>query len=102
MSTAVPKAVLDRRLVRKGNTAIPQVRVSWIGLPDVAAMWEDYYILKERFPTAPVWGHDGSFGRGRCNRRRHPGVSTAQEKEDITQKEKAYLLIYVILCMYDK
>lgn len=64
MSTTVPKVVLDRRLVRKGNTAIPQVRVSWIGLPDVAAMWEDYYILKERFLIAPAWGHDGSLGGG--------------------------------------
>lgn len=32
-SSAQPKQVLDRRLVKKGNIAIPQVLLSWTGLP---------------------------------------------------------------------
>jgi hypothetical protein len=29
--------ILDRRLVRKGNAAIPQVRVKWLHLPESTA-----------------------------------------------------------------
>lgn len=30
---AVPEQILQRRLVKKGNTAVPQVLVTWSGLP---------------------------------------------------------------------
>lgn len=33
---AVPKEVIDRRLVRKGNSAIPQVKLTWVRLPATA------------------------------------------------------------------
>jgi hypothetical protein len=33
------EALLERRLVKKGNSATPQVCVQWIGLPDTT--WED-------------------------------------------------------------
>ena len=32
-AAAIPQEVVDRRLVKKGNTAIPQVKVTWSGLP---------------------------------------------------------------------
>jgi hypothetical protein len=41
-----PEQVLERRLVRKGNKAIPQVRVKWSTLPEAAATWKDYYVAK--------------------------------------------------------
>jgi len=53
-SSAQPLAILDRRLVKKGNTAIPQVLLSWTGLPTSATTWEDYYVVKTRFPDAPA------------------------------------------------
>lgn len=28
-----PLAIMDRRLVKKGNTTVPQVKVTWTGLP---------------------------------------------------------------------
>jgi len=28
------------------------------------ATWEDYYVLKEKFPTAPAWGPAGTQGGG--------------------------------------
>jgi len=28
------------------------------------ATWEDYYVLKEKFPTAPAWGPVGTQGGG--------------------------------------
>ena len=47
-----PEAILERRLVKKGNTAMPQVRVKWSHLPEDSATWEDFYVLQQRFPTA--------------------------------------------------
>jgi hypothetical protein len=35
------EVILERRLVKKGNAATPQVRVKWLGLPEEASTWED-------------------------------------------------------------
>lgn len=59
-----PLAILDRRLVKKGNNAIPQVKLSWSGLPSSATTWEDYNVVKARFPDAPAWGQAGSLAGG--------------------------------------
>jgi len=56
----VPEAIVDRRLVKKGNTAIPQVKLTWVGLPASATTWEDYNVVKQRFPNAPAWGQAGT------------------------------------------
>lgn len=62
---AIPQQLLERRLVKKGNNAIPQVLVTWSGLPPSSATWEDYYVLKTKFPVAPAWGQaDSSDGGG--------------------------------------
>ena len=53
-TAAQPEAILERRLVKKGNTAIPQVKVTWTGLPSSATTWEDYHVIKKRFPDAPA------------------------------------------------
>lgn len=62
-----PEAVLDRRLVKKGNQAIPQVLVKWTNIPVEASTWEDWYVVTSRFPTAIAWGQATSGGGGRCN-----------------------------------
>jgi len=59
-----PVQVLDRRLVKKGNTAIPQVLIKWDKLPEASTTWEDYYVVKERYPTAPAWGQASSSAGG--------------------------------------
>ena len=41
-----PEAVLDRRLVKRGNTAIPQVLIKRTNLPATTATWEDFYVVK--------------------------------------------------------
>ena len=41
-----PERVADGRLVKKGNTAIVQVKVKWTGIPEEAATWEDWSTLK--------------------------------------------------------
>lgn len=63
-AAATPASIIEHRLVKKGNTAIPQVKVSWTGLPPTATTSEDYYVLKKRFPAAPAWGQAASQARG--------------------------------------
>jgi hypothetical protein len=55
-----PVELLERRLVKKGGQATPQVLVRWSGIPIEPATWEDYYVLKRRFPDALVWGQTSS------------------------------------------
>lgn len=45
----VPQAILERRLVKKGNAAIPQVLVHWQTLSPASATWENYHVLQQRF-----------------------------------------------------
>ena len=56
--------ILQRRLVRKGSAAVPQVQVSWTGLLESVVTWEDYNVLKDRFPSAAAWGPAGSSAGG--------------------------------------
>lgn len=60
----VPEEIIDRRLVRKGNQAVPQVLIRWSGVPVEAATWEDYYVVKHRFPEALAWGQADIGARG--------------------------------------
>jgi hypothetical protein len=50
-----PEAVLDRWLSNKGNTVVPQVPIQWKSLPAEMATWEDYNVVKTRFPEAIAW-----------------------------------------------
>ncbi|KAK1648872.1 hypothetical protein QYE76_066677 [Lolium multiflorum] len=59
---AVPEAILDRKLVKRGKSAHLQVLIKWSLYPVSEATWEDYDTLKARFPSAPAWGHAGSQG----------------------------------------
>lgn len=58
-----PERILDRRLVKKGNTAITQVLIKWSQLPEDAATWEDWEVLATRFPAVLAWGQ-ASFPPG--------------------------------------
>jgi hypothetical protein len=51
-----PERILTRRLVKKGNAALPQVQIKWRHLPEDAATWEDWDTLKARFPEVIAWG----------------------------------------------
>ena len=46
-----PEAILEHRLVKKGNTTVSQVRVKWSHLPEDSATWEDFHVLQQHFPT---------------------------------------------------
>jgi hypothetical protein len=60
----LPAKILDRRLVKKGSAAVVQILVQWSGLPESSSTWEDYHVLKNRFPAAPVWSQPGSSAGG--------------------------------------
>lgn len=51
-----PEEIVDRRSVKKGNSAHVQVLIKWTSLPATMATWEDYDALRTRFPGAPAWG----------------------------------------------
>jgi hypothetical protein len=53
--SAQPVAILQRRMVQQGNVAATQVLIQWSGLPEEYATWEDYEVLRRRFPAAAIW-----------------------------------------------
>lgn len=53
-----PEDILERRLVRSGNAAATQVLIKWRGLIKEQATWEDYDLLKLRFPANALWEAD--------------------------------------------
>jgi hypothetical protein len=55
-----PEKILDRRLVKKGNAALPQVLIKWKHLPEDTATWEDWNTLKVCFPDVLTWGQASS------------------------------------------
>jgi ribosomal protein L21E len=65
-----PEEILERRLCKKGNAAHVQIKVKWTSLPLSQTTWEDYDVLRARFPNAPAWGQAGPSGGG--------GVTTAE------------------------
>jgi hypothetical protein len=48
-----PEEILDMQLTKKGNSTIVQVLVKWSTLSRDLATWEDYYVLRARYPSAP-------------------------------------------------
>ena len=76
VANVVPEKVLDRKMVKKGNAVHVQVLMQWSGLSEEAATWEDYEVLKRRYPGAPAWGHAGSSEGGTVsNRDRQEGTT---------------------------
>jgi hypothetical protein len=62
VATPLPLEIVERRLVRKGNAATPQILVRWAHMPENCTTWEDYYVLKTRYPDALIWEAETSMG----------------------------------------
>jgi hypothetical protein len=94
-AAAQPDKIIDRRLVKKGNNAVTQLLVSWTGLPSTSTTWEDYNILKTRFPD--LLGSKQHRQRGELS---HPRRS--DEGGGVFQEARHILLItfscYVMTC----
>lgn len=46
-----PVAILDRRMIKKGNKSVAQILVQWANLLPEEATWEDYHFIKSQFPV---------------------------------------------------
>jgi hypothetical protein len=44
-----PHKILDRRVVKRNNIAVPQILLSWTNLPPEDAFWEDYDAIASQF-----------------------------------------------------
>jgi hypothetical protein len=62
IATLEPERIIDRRLTKKGNSAATQILVKWSSLSESMMMWEDNYILKNKFPMTSAWGHARTQG----------------------------------------
>lgn len=51
----IPVQILERRMMKKGAAALVQIKVLWQGMPEASATWEDYDVLRRRYPSAPIW-----------------------------------------------
>lgn len=51
-----PVKVLHRRIQTKDERTMSQVLVQWSSWPQALATWENEFVLREKFPTAPAWG----------------------------------------------
>lgn len=69
-----PETVLDRHLVKKGNTPVPQVLVKWNHFPPDAATWEDFYSM-QAFSNFSCLGTSNICRRGRCHLCCHSGLT---------------------------
>jgi hypothetical protein len=58
-----PIQIVERYLVHKGNKPMVQICVAWSNLPVDATTWEDYEVLKRRFPDVLDWGQSTLGGR---------------------------------------
>jgi hypothetical protein len=52
--------------VRKGSHPLVQVKVAWSHLDSADSTWEDFDVLKARFPNELDWGQSTSEAGGRC------------------------------------
>lgn len=57
-----PVTILDRRMCKNGDTAVVQLQVQWSTLSPDAATWEDYDVLRVRYPAATIW--EGASSQG--------------------------------------
>lgn len=59
-----PIAIQERRMVKKGDAALTQVWVQWSTLPADATTWEDYDVIRKRFPNAELWEDEAAAQEG--------------------------------------
>lgn len=60
LSTAAmePTRILERRMTKRGNVAIVQLKVQWGAGTNPVMTWEDYNVLRQRFPSATIWDNE--------------------------------------------
>ena len=46
-----PWRILGRRMIKKGNKVVAQLLIHWKKMFEEEATWEDYHVIKTRFPS---------------------------------------------------
>jgi len=60
-----PVAILQNRIIIKGDNEIQQVLVQWDGLEERQATWEDWLAFKEAYPDSNLGDKVGFNGGGK-------------------------------------
>jgi hypothetical protein len=60
-----PEKILDRRLKKRGNEPVIQLKVQWATRPPEEATWEDADVLRLRYRTTVIW--DDAASQGEAN-----------------------------------
>ena len=55
-----PVAILQWRMMKKGDAPVVQLQVQWANMPPSATTWEDYDVLRHRYPLACIWEESAS------------------------------------------
>ena len=74
-----PEAILEHKLVKKGNNPHVQVLIKWSQLPDTMTSWEDYDVLRERFPKVAAWGQAATQAGGNVTLMDSMTIAQAEE-----------------------
>ncbi|KAJ1694535.1 hypothetical protein LUZ63_011233 [Rhynchospora breviuscula] len=87
----VPIAILARKLIKRRNAPIAQILVQWQNQPVEEASWEDYDVIKQKFPTAILEDKDGFIGEGMSDTAADLGVTigTIDMVNSITEERSA-------------
>jgi hypothetical protein len=49
-----PAQVLERCMRKQGHVHVVQLKIQWSSRPPEEATWEDYDVLRKRYPTTPI------------------------------------------------
>lgn len=66
-AATTPQAIIDHCLIKKGNTVVPQAKLTWVGLPATATTSEDYHVVKAVLPRCTSLGPNCMSSGGRCH-----------------------------------
>ena len=82
-----PEEILDRRLIKKNNAAYLQVLIKWSTMPASLSTWEDYEVLRERFPDAAAWGQAAPQGGASVTPGTHDEAEVVATEESTSSTE---------------
>lgn len=85
----VPLRILDRRLTKRGNSAVAQVLIQWSASVPEDATWEDLDDLRSRFPQHWLEGKPILKERACRDSQDHPEISRKAQLEVPKKKKEA-------------
>ncbi|KAJ4780790.1 polyprotein [Rhynchospora pubera] len=78
-----PELILERRMIKRRNAAVPQILVKWLNQPHEEATWEDYTVMQHKFPHINL--EDKVVVKGRGMSDAGEGIKATADKEDVCE-----------------